>query len=146
MPVVPITSVQMKELLASESETVRVYAEKEWNHTQMQLVKGGIYRFAVTPPDQEWRYGNILPPFDAEGRNIGHLMAAVPFLRMPSAKWFALVGCIGKKRRTFFKIGKLLDLFVAPGTGELVCFANDVWQFHRDNNQGYIDLTVTRLR
>src|SRR5688572_31684431 len=52
MPVVPITSVQMKELLTSESETVRIYAEKEWNYTLLQLVKGGIYRFAATPPDQ----------------------------------------------------------------------------------------------
>jgi len=135
-----------RELQIDETAVVSIYAAMEWNHTLLGLVKGGIYRFTVMPLNQEWESGSALLPIDADGRNLKYLLAAAPFLRMPSAKWFSLVGSIERKRRHYFKIGKGLDLFVAPATGELVCFANDLRILKRDNNQGHIDLMVTRLR
>jgi hypothetical protein len=135
-----------RELPIDDSQVVRIFAARQWNDSQLILVKGGIYRFSVIPANQEWESGSALLPIEADGRNLRFLLAAAPFLRMPSAKWFSLVGTIDRKRRYYFKIGKGLDLFVAPASGELVCFANDIRILRRENNQGHLDLMVTRLR
>jgi hypothetical protein len=136
----------MRDMLIDETQVLRIYASKEWNHSLLRLVKGGIYRFSVMPSNQEWESGSAMLPIDADGRNLKYLFAAAPFLRMPSAKWFSLIGSIDKKRRYYFKIGKSVDLFVAPASGELICFANDLRMLRRENNQGHLDLMVTRLR
>ena len=55
-----------------------------------------------------------------------------------------MIGAIDASQRQVFKIGVSLKDIVAPLTGELCCFANDVsimcW-----NNSGTISLAVKRM-
>lgn len=63
--------------------------------------------------------------------------------RMPHAPWFSLIGSIDKDKNSCFLIGTDKNI-TAPKTGRLYCFANDVIIAY-GNNQGSIELTVTRL-
>jgi hypothetical protein len=68
--------------------------------------------------------------------------------RFPEAKWFSLIGSIEKKKNTFFDIGRLIEengIFTATTSGNLECFANDVW-FMYWNNKGAIELEVIELK
>jgi hypothetical protein len=64
------------------------------------------------------------------------------FRRHSTAKWFALVGTVDRDRATQFVLGGVAS-FVAPSSGELVCYANDL-SVMRWNNSGEVRLTVVR--
>jgi len=135
----------MVTLDVGESVSASICARVPWNHTGIMLVANQEYCFKATG---EWRdfYGRI--PCDADGFNsseVGrHYLWLFEWLRRaPSHKWFALIGSIGRSKKPYFKIGTKHTLRLRH-TGELVCFANDVPGFYR-NNSGSIGLEVTRI-
>lgn len=135
----------MNELALNASEKVKVPADNPWYHTGLLLRKTHVYRMEVLPPDQTWKDAKM-KPFTAEGRVVPLAVGVKPFFRMPFVKWFALLGCIDRKRDTYFKIGLLLEKYTPDEDGELVCFANDVNGFGRyDNNEGEMNFTITRI-
>jgi len=61
--------------------------------------------------------------------------------RVPGAPWFALIGAVDRRSETCFVIGAGRTV-VAPASGELTCFANDLRGFYF-NNDGSVTVTVT---
>jgi hypothetical protein len=125
-------------------------AIEPWFGTGFYLTKGSTYKFEVIPKTQTWKDGKLLNPFTADGRMLPHLIGLYPFIRMPFVKWFALLGCINKNRKTYFKIGTQLNEYTPPEDGELTCFSNDALgfndYFYKHNNEGEIELTITKIK
>jgi hypothetical protein len=135
----------MLELAINQSTTVVVPAIEPWYQTKVKLYKSNTYKMEVLPSTQVWRDGKTLGNFTANGKKLIGLFLLYPFIRMPLIKWFALLGCINKKRSTYFKIGTKLAAYQPPEDGELVCFANDALGFYKHNNTGQMVLTITRI-
>ena len=122
-----------------------ICANAPWNRTGIMLKKGEWYRFAA---EGKWKDGPIeasavgyLDPDDEEKMN-----AFGGFRRIRDARWFSVIGSIGKRSGIYFDIGALIaggEAFEAPEDGELYCFANDAHFFYF-NNSGTLRLTVTR--
>jgi hypothetical protein len=128
-----------------QSTVVIIPAIEPWFHTGILLKKAHTYKMEVIPNNQVWKDGRTLGEFTADGKRVLFLMLLYPFIRMPLVKWFALLGCINGKRKTYFKIGKLLENYQPPEDGELICFANDALGFYKHNNSGEMVLTITRI-
>jgi hypothetical protein len=79
----------------------------------------------------------------------GHLGAGLKYRLFAWAKrdrrapWFALMGSLGHDSKTRFIIADGIE-YSPPRTGDLVCWANDIW-FMYWNNSGEVVLTVRRL-
>ncbi len=132
-------------LNVNTSTNAEICAKNLWNHTNIKLIANQEYYFEATG---EWfdAYGQIA--CNADGFSSGEVgrpyLWLVEWLRRSSSdKWFSLIGSIDKSKQTYFKIGSNLT-FKSPCTGELVCFANDVIGFYK-NNSGVINLQVTRI-
>ena len=132
--------------IGESSQPIIIKSNLLWKDTEINLVAGQQYHFES---QGKWIDGKISPfiyPCEADGYespwyNIV-LKLAEGLRRMPQEKWFALIGSIDKDKHSFFLIGKD-KTFTAPKTGRLYCFANDVIIAY-GNNQGHIQLTVTR--
>jgi hypothetical protein len=132
--------------------SVIVKAEEKWNKTGIVLEKGKTYKFEArgTWVDKDYEV-------DANGFTTEEYYAAKHpdvltrilmgflenFRRIPPAKWFALIGTIGKTTKTNFVIGTERT-YKAVEDGELFCFANDV-SFAYENNKGELELEVTKI-
>ncbi|MBC7863812.1 MAG: hypothetical protein IAF38_12630 [Bacteroidia bacterium] len=138
----------MKELELNESVTVTVPAINPWFGTGLLLKKDRVYKLEVIPDTQTWSDGPKLPLFTADGKTLLYLSVMYLFIRMPSVKWFALLGCIDRKRSTYFKIGTYKE-YKAEEDGELTCFANDALglkdHWYKHNNEGVMVMKVTRI-
>ena len=129
------------ELVVGGSATETIVAGSFWNDTGIPLVSGQEYRFNAVG---QWI--DFYIQCDADGfRSPNPLFWPLePLRRMPHEPWFALIGAIDRKPETQFRIGKERTM-IAPATGMLTCFANDVRHFYW-NNFGWVELTVTRSR
>lgn len=128
-----------------DSVSARIHARPRWNDTGIRLVSGEEYRFTV-PTDaahlpQQWTDWTIVTT--ADGFSRWYLIPLEWMRRAPKDNWFALMGAFDRRRDTIFLIGTTRTLR-APRTGELTCFANDVWLAY-GNNHGSVVLTVTRV-
>ena len=124
-----------------ESVTKPILAREKWNDTQINLVAGAEYHFTATGL---WTDSTIVCNADGYTSPNPLLRASERFRRVPKERWFALIGTIQRNKDTSFLIG--VEARISPrSTGLLCCFANDV-SFMYWNNQGEIQLTVTRTR
>jgi hypothetical protein len=121
------------------SRTVAVPARPRWSRTRILLEEGVAYLVSTDGEWLDWR-----KPSKAAGyRSPSWLFRLVErFRRHPTARWFALVGTVDRRRATQFVLGGVPS-FVAPASGELVCYANDL-SMMRWNNSGEVRLTVLR--
>lgn len=136
----------MVELELNIPQQTIVPAIEPWFGTGFLLKENCTHRLEVTPPTQTWTDGKLLGDFTADGKKLPWLSVLYLFIRMPSVKWYALLGCINRKRKTYFKIGILKEHYTPPEDGELICFANDALGFYKHNNKGEMILTVTRIK
>ncbi len=134
------------ELKLNKPQVIIVPAKAEWFKTEFMLKKDHVYKFEVLPNDQIWTDGRWLGDFTADGKASIIMGIFYPFARMPFKKWFSLLGCIDKKRSSYFKIGTRLENYGPEKDGELICFANDVLGFYEHNNKGEMKLTITRIK
>jgi hypothetical protein len=128
-------------LAVGESATKPIIAGNFWNDTGIRLVSGQEYHFTAVG---QWIDLYIL--CDADGVPSPNPLV-IPFetlRRMPHEQWFTLIGPIDRNPETQFRIGKERTV-IAPATGLLTCFANDVRYFY-SNNFGSVELRVTRTR
>jgi hypothetical protein len=117
--------------------TCEVKARKWWNRSGILLEKGHSYTFEI-PVGDVWCDSSIV--CDASGYELPKLKGWVFLRRVRGAKWFALIGAIGRCARQpmiYAPGGK----FIAHKDGELFLFANDVW-FMYWNNGGSIKVSV----
>ena len=113
-------------------------ARKRWNRTGIVLEAGKRYDFEAAG-GESWRDGNIV--CGADGYECDRLRLFARLRRVPFARWLALIGALGSDGATLFPIGRAMENYIPLRSGELYCFANDVW-FMYWNNAGSVELTV----
>lgn len=123
-----------------ETSEITIEANQPWNDTFVDVVQNGVYRITAAG---EWcdlfirtdanGYDSVLSQRLFESRR-----------RIASAKWFALIGSLGRDDSTAFVIGDDI-VWTAPATGRLFAFANDVPGFYF-NNFGRISVKIDRMR
>jgi hypothetical protein len=122
---------------------VPVCAHKPWNDSGIDVVSGQVFSFNV-PSGEEWI--DWQKAYGADGYGSTYLIRPWEiFRRVPQAKWFQLIGTIGKSIKSPVIIGSKLVNFLPAFPGRLYLFANDVpWMYW--NNRGMIALRVTRTK
>jgi hypothetical protein len=130
----------MSSLEIGESSTViSVSARNPWNDSGIDLAVGAKYTFAATGL---WKDACI--ECGPEGYESTPLLKLFErFRRVPNARYFKLIGTIGRTLDDFIIIGSSLPHFAPPRDGQLYCFANDVRLMYW-NNAGCVELRVTR--
>jgi hypothetical protein len=131
----------MTSLQCGESREATIDARKLWNETCIRLEGGSRYSLAVLG-EQYWFDASTRT--DAGGYESSRLAPFRRMRRIPGAAWFSLIGTIDRDLSVSCVIGKGIE-WIAPTSGELVCFANDVW-FMYWNNRGSLRLVVERLK
>ncbi len=141
----------LRPLKTGESRSVPVYAHQFYNRTGLLLEKGQTYRFKAKA-NQQWKDGGIECGADGWDRDhpdvnwledIG-VKAMEPFRRIPDTDWFTLVGAVGDVEDDLFVIGSAATSYTPWRSDEFCPFANDLKRMY-GNNDGYIEVTVTRL-
>jgi hypothetical protein len=124
-----------------ESAQTTIEAKKKWNYTDIELVRGHEYQFTATG---QWIDSWI--ECDANGFASPNpvFRATEGLRRSPRSRWFTLIGALNKDKDTQFEIGTKRTL-IAPASGTLTCFANDLPLFYW-NNRDSVQLSVTRTR
>lgn len=116
-----------------------IYANKMWNQTGVILEKGKMYQIStvsVLEPfrDANWESKSIVGQ-DWQGFWHKHF---TKFKRKKNENWFALIGTIDKKHPWALKYQ---TKFIAPESGMLICYFNDVPIMYW-NNSGTIILNI----
>ncbi len=115
-----------------------VDARRRWNRTGIHLEAGKRYDFEAAP-GETWHDAAIA--CGPEGYESGRLRRFERWRRIPYANWFVLIGALDGDTATAFPIGSGKENYIPLRSGELCCFAKDVW-FMSWNNRGRIGLTV----
>lgn len=134
----------MRSLDIGESAYVVVRAEAMWNSSSILVRKGERYRFQAR---NVWYWYDDDIESTPDGQiDVPWVLRALPDVlkRCASAKWYALVGCVGKKAKNQFLVGSSRDDAEMPTDGELLFFANDV-RTHYSNNHGQLRLDIERI-
>ena len=122
---------------------VCVYANRPWNDSGIDVVSGQAFNFAV-PSGEEWIDWQKACGADGYGSTC-FVRPWELFRRVPQAKWFQLIGTIGKSIKSPVVIGSKLLNFLPPFPGRLYLFANDLpWMYW--NNRGVIAVRITRTK
>lgn len=132
----------LRSLLAMQNTNLPITIDSKliWNDTGINLVAGQEYHFQATGQWTDWTITS-----NADGYESPNFLLKLSegLRRMPNSPWFSLIGSIDKAQDSFFLIGTNKQ-FIAPKTGRLYCFANDVIIAY-GNNRDSIQLTVTSL-
>lgn len=135
-------------LEVNQSHTCRVFAKTKYNWSGVTLKPGVTYAFSV-PENASWRDGSLTcSPGGWQSEELPwYKEGVVKFFekhrRMTDANWFALVGAVGDEDDSLFLIGDCTKSFTADKEADLYLFANDMFSKY-DNNDGYLDVTITR--
>ena len=125
-----------------DTVTVRIRARAYWNDTGVFMRVGDGYRLRA---EGSWRDMFITAGpdgYDTPWYGIAQRLAT-RLRRVPTARWFALIGAIrGAEQSPFVIAAKTQAVISASGT--LMCFANDVPGFYW-NNCGAVALSIERL-
>ena len=127
--------------------TNQIRADHYWNDTGIDLVANRRYRATVVPGTGEPLKDASFLATSINGedwKSVPHATAEFLHLkRKDDALWFALIGTIAQGEGWILRDG---EPFVAPATGRLVCYFNDVAleRFYRDN-AGWVVLDVEPL-
>jgi hypothetical protein len=107
----------------------------KWNNTGINLVAGRQYHYQAIGKWKDWHI-----ECDANGFSNPFMDLACRFKRVPTAKWFQLIGAVDKDASHVIKLGTS-GIFTAPVNGLLWAFANDAW-FAYCNNSGSVELEI----
>ncbi|MFJ7793837.1 hypothetical protein [Pseudomonas sp. NPDC096950] len=115
-----------------------ISSRDKWAGTGVTLEQGRRYFFRASGT---WRDAWI--HCDANGYNRTFLNLAKRFLRCSTgdACWFMLIGAIGESTDSFFVIGdgaRWSEGWIAPASGKLSAFANDINGFYWNNSRSII--------
>lgn len=122
-----------------QTAQMTIFANAPWNDTGVDLEQGAVYQLTA---EGEWFDAWVKSDadgYDSKGWPQQHFESA---LRLPTARWFCLVGAIERELDAAFQIG-CSRAVAAPSSGRLFCFANDVPGFYF-NNFGSLRLTIRR--
>lgn len=134
----------MRSLQIGESAYVLVRAEVMWNGSDLLVRKGEHYRFSTR---NLWYWYDDDVASNADGQiKVPRLLRLIPdaLKRCNEARWYALVGSVGKKTHNQFIVGSGKDNVEMPANGELLFFANDT-RVSYSNNHGQLRLDIERV-
>jgi hypothetical protein len=141
-------------LKPGEAKEVTIYANQKYSRSGLMLEKGGEYYFEI-PGNQCWNDGGIDCGPSGWERTTAALGMQEIFARIkqderryPSAKWFEVIGAVGKSDENLLQILRYQDTshpFKALRGGELYAFPNDLDRQYF-NNMGFIKLTIHRVK
>jgi hypothetical protein len=118
--------------------TKSIPARERWTRV-CDIRQGATYAFTASGTWKDW-YTDA----QAKGYDRAWLKPFSGLKVMPKEQWFALIGSIDQDTDTAFLIGASYPPWIAPKTGVLYCFANDIpWMYW--NNSGAVELTCTEL-
>ncbi len=140
-------------LQPGDSREVTVYANQKFSRSGVLLQKGGEYFFQISG-NHTWNDGGIdcgPAGWDRSSVSKGFQEILIRLKederRYPKAKWFEVIGAIGKSDLHLFQILKFQDVshtYKSLISGEFYAFANDLDRFYF-NNMGFIKLKVQRV-
>jgi hypothetical protein len=119
---------------------VKIFSRVKWNDTKIDLIEGCQYKFKATGI-----WVDLFIPCCADGypdalnRLMDNIFGRCK-KRSPSAKWFQLVGEVGKDKSHTIELGKE-GTFFARKNGRLFVYANDISSAYW-NNCGSVELSV----
>ncbi|MFC1748832.1 hypothetical protein ACFL2V_08490 [Pseudomonadota bacterium] len=131
-----------------DSESVFICGCKPWNESSIHVEKGEVYAFEFNHVER-WIDGDVdSDPVDGwQGwfyKVLGFFSS--PMKRSDQAKWYAMVGAVGTNEdEAFALIRRKNGDIVMPSSGTLHFFANDK-KGRYFNNQGTLQLQITRLK
>jgi hypothetical protein len=134
-------------MAVGDQRTITVRARDRWNTTGIQVTAGQVFTLSAKGT---WTDLNI--DSTPDGYEISSVPSALsrtvlrlglPFLRCRKARYFCLIGSIGRSREARVAIGSHFPDWKATADGELLCFANDVAVAY-GNNEGSVSLEVRR--
>ena len=116
-----------------------VVADNPWNDSGVDIIAGGNYDLVASG---KWK--DASNECNADGYLSTPILKIFEGLRrVPDARYFKLIGTIGRSTHDPILIGSKLTDFSPNKSGRLYCFANDVrWMYW--NNSGAIELTISR--
>lgn len=124
-------------LPAEAATTVQVAARQPWVDTGVNVVAGETVSAQVTG---EWSDFTIKT--DADGYASPWNMKPLEWARrLPKARWFALVGCVGRDLHHCQVMSTGNQTLIMPITGRLYLFANDAPGFYW-NNTGALTVAI----
>ncbi|MCP4341921.1 MAG: DUF2235 domain-containing protein [Desulfobulbaceae bacterium] len=143
-----------KKLEVGQSRLVTIYANLKNNRSYVYANKGEEYHFEVDMEQIWFDSGVECGPggWDRDSEDFPWLVELrIKWMEderpCPEAKWFELIGTVGKKEQQAFQVLNLANsdknFTVEDYTGEFSFMANDL-EDRYSNNLGYIQLTVTR--
>lgn len=113
--------------------TVRVWAERRFNPTGIEITPGATIRVRAPGGWKDW-----FQPATADGYDKGYMRLFAFTRRVPGAPWFRLCAVIGASSPVALGVDAV---FEAKTAGPLYLFANDAWLMYW-NNKGYIDVEL----
>ncbi|MCP1630384.1 hypothetical protein J2T25_003354 [Citrobacter amalonaticus] len=130
-------------LASRRVKQTQIRARDKWVETDLFVEQGVRYFFRATG-----KWCDMNHCCDANGYTVDYLNFARLWLRCrhEPATWFTLIGTIDKSTDTMFVIGdgaRLNNGWIAPRSGELVVFANDISGMYW-NNFGSVVLEIWR--
>jgi len=143
-----------RKIEVGESAEITVYANDKMNRSYIYANKKEKYSFSVDMKQKWFDSGIICGPdgWDRQSEDFPwYQELPIKWMederRCPKADWFEIVGVIGKKDQTPFRVlsytkaGKQLNS--GTRTGEIFLFANDM-EDRYTNNLGFIKIVITR--
>lgn len=125
--------------IGQSSPLIPVSACNPWNDSGIDLAVGATYSFTATG---QWKDASI--EWGPDGYESTPLLKLFERLRrVPDARYFKLIGTIGRSLDSVIVIGSSLPDFAPTRPGRLYCFANDVRIMYW-NNSGDVQLKITR--
>jgi hypothetical protein len=127
-------------LLPGQAAEFDVYSRKQWNATGVLLDRGIRYAYVV-PPTEIWH--DFYISTDADGYRKDYLSFWEKYRRVPSENWFRLIGMVDQEPSLQLLFSAGSDTFIAPASGHLFCFANDMATMYW-NNWGRVHVILSR--
>ena len=125
-----------------------VCADDPWCRSGIILQEDGFYTISASGKWTDKKYDTTPDGLKEFPSILNIIIRFFKFKRRcPKCNWFELIGAIDEDEGSYFSIG--IDRwaktpYYAKKTGELRCFANDLWsQYH--NNLGAVQVTIKRV-
>jgi hypothetical protein len=128
--------------IPNNQTTGTIYAKNKWNETGVLLEKGETYQISsisITEPlrDAGWKSSSI---YGENWQGFWHKLFS-KLKRKKNANWFALIGTVDREHSWAFQSD---TQFIAPESGMLVCYFNDVPIMYW-NNSGKVVLNIQNV-
>ena len=129
------------------------YANQKYNYSGIRVTEGEEYLFYIDL-NQVWYDSDIATSpkgWDRKHTDLGFLSGLFVKLkeddrRCPKAKWFEIIGTIGKSDKSPIRLLKHTEMpLKVDKTGDFYAFANDLDRMY-GNNLGSISVSLTRTR